>query len=105
LIAKSIAFIKPELQKIMARESIKARQKKREVMVAKYAEKRAALKAAGDYKGLDLLPKNASPVRLKNRCQLTGRPKGYMRYFGLGRVIFRDMALNGMIPGVKKASW
>lgn len=74
-------------------------------MVAKYAEKRAALKAAGDYQALDLLPKNASPVRLKNRCQLTGRPKGYMRYFGMSRVIFRDMALGGKIPGVKKASW
>ena len=86
----------------MAKESIKARQRKREKMVAQYAEKRAALKAAGDYAGLDLLPKNASPVRLKNRCQLTGRPKGYMRYFGLSRIMFRDMALNGMIPGVKK---
>ncbi len=89
----------------MAKESVKARQKKREKIVAQYAEKRAALKAAGDYAGLDLLPKNASPVRLKNRCQLTGRPKGYMRYFGLSRIMFRDMALNGMIPGVKKASW
>jgi small subunit ribosomal protein S14 len=74
-------------------------------MVAKYAEKRAALKAAGEYQALDSLPKNASPVRLKNRCQLTGRPKGYMRYFGLSRVMFRDMALAGKIPGVKKASW
>ncbi|MEI6264992.1 MAG: 30S ribosomal protein S14 [Sphingobacteriia bacterium] len=89
----------------MAKESVKARQRKREKMVAQYAEKRAALKAAGDYAGLDQLPKNASPVRLKNRCQLTGRPKGYMRYFGLSRIMFRDMALNGMIPGVKKASW
>ena len=89
----------------MAKQSVKARQRKREKMVAQYAEKRAALKAAGDYAGLDLLPKNASPVRLKNRCQLTGRPKGYMRYFGLSRIMFRDMALNGMIPGVKKASW
>lgn len=89
----------------MARESIKARQRKREKMVAQYAEKRAAFKAAGDYAALDLLPKNASPVRLKNRCQLTGRPKGYMRYFGMCRNIFRDMALDGKIPGVKKASW
>lgn len=89
----------------MAKESVKARQRKREKMVAQYAEKRAALKEAGDYAALDKLPKNASPVRLKNRCQLTGRPRGYMRYFGLSRVIFRDMALNGMIPGVKKASW
>ncbi len=89
----------------MAKTSVKARQKKREVMVAKFAEKRAALKAAGDYKALDELPKNASPVRLKNRCQLTGRPRGYMRYFGLSRVTFRDMALAGKIPGVTKASW
>jgi small subunit ribosomal protein S14 len=89
----------------MAKESIKARQRKREAMVAKFAEKRAALKEAGDAAGLDKLPKNASPVRLKNRCQLTGRPKGYMRYFGISRVLFREMALNGKIPGVKKASW
>ena len=89
----------------MAKESIKARQKKREAMVKKFAEKRAALKAAGDYAGLDKLPKNASPVRLKNRCQLTGRPKGYIRYFGVSRIVFRDMALNGLIPGVNKASW
>ncbi len=89
----------------MAKKSVTARQNKRERMVAQYAEKRAALKAAGDYAALDLLPKNASPVRLKNRCQLTGRPKGYIRYFGISRVIFRDMALNGKIPGVKKASW
>ena len=89
----------------MAKESIKARQRKREVMVAKYAIKRAALKEAGDYAALDKLPRNASPVRLKNRDQLTGRPRGYIRYFGLSRITFRDMALNGMIPGVKKASW
>jgi small subunit ribosomal protein S14 len=89
----------------MAKKSVTARQQKRERMVAQYAEKRAALKAAGDFAALDKLPKNASPVRLKNRCQLTGRPKGYMRYFGISRVIFRDMALNGKIPGVKKASW
>jgi small subunit ribosomal protein S14 len=89
----------------MAKESIKARQRKRERIVAQYAEKRAALKAAGDYAGLDKLPKNASPVRLKNRCQLTGRPKGYVRYFGISRVMLREMALNGKIPGLKKASW
>jgi small subunit ribosomal protein S14 len=89
----------------MAKTSVIARQKKREKLVAQYAEKRAALKAAGDYAGLDALPKNASPVRLKNRCQLTGRPRGYIRYFGLSRVSFRDMALNGKIPGVRKASW
>ena len=89
----------------MAKESVKARERKREQMAAQYAEKRAALKAAGDYAALDKLPKNASPVRLKNRCELTGRPRGYMRYFGLSRVMFRDMALAGKIPGVKKASW
>ncbi|MCA6467127.1 MAG: 30S ribosomal protein S14 [Chitinophagaceae bacterium] len=89
----------------MAKESIKARQRKREKMVAKYADKRKALKEAGDYAALDKLPKNASPVRLKNRCRLTGRPKGYMRFFGISRIMFRDMALNGIIPGVKKASW
>ncbi|RYF37985.1 MAG: 30S ribosomal protein S14 [Chitinophagaceae bacterium] len=89
----------------MAKESVKARQRKRERLVAQFAEKRAALKAAGDYKALDELPKNASPVRLKNRCQLTGRPRGYIRYFGMSRVTFRDMALNGKIPGIRKASW
>jgi small subunit ribosomal protein S14 len=89
----------------MAKKSITARQNKREKMVAQYAAKRTALKAAGDYAGLDELPKNASPVRLKNRCQLTGRPRGYIRYFGISRIMFRDMALNGQIPGVKKASW
>jgi len=89
----------------MGKKSIAARQRKREAMVAKYAEKRTALKAAGDYQALDALPRNASPVRLKNRCQLTGRPKGYMRYFGLSRVMFREMALNGKIPGITKASW
>jgi small subunit ribosomal protein S14 len=89
----------------MAKESVKARQKKREIMVARYAEKRAALKAAGDYKALDLLPRNSSTVRLKNRCQLTGRPRGYIRYFGVSRGMFRDMALQGKIPGVRKASW
>lgn len=89
----------------MAKKSIEARQRKREKIVAKFAEKRAALKAEGDYAALDKLPKNASPVRLKNRCQLTGRPKGYMRHFGISRNMFRDMALQGKIPGVRKASW
>jgi small subunit ribosomal protein S14 len=89
----------------MAKKSIEARQRKRAVIVAKFEEKRAALKAAGDYAALDLLPKNASPVRLKNRCQLTGRSRGYMRHFGVSRVMFRDMALQGKIPGVTKASW
>ena len=89
----------------MAKEGIKARQVKRAKLVAKFAEKRAELKAAGDYQALDKLPKNASPVRLHNRCKLTGRPKGYMRQFGSSRVTFREMALAGKIPGVKKASW
>ncbi len=89
----------------MAKKSVIARQAKREALVAKFADKRAALKAAGDYAALDKLPRNASPVRLKNRCQLTGRPRGYIRYFGMSRVIFRDMALDGKIPGVRKASW
>lgn len=89
----------------MAKESVKARQRKRVEMVEHYAEKRAALKAAGDWRALDELPRNSSKVRLKNRCQLTGRPRGYIRYFGLSRVTFRDMALAGKIPGVRKASW
>ncbi|MCO5236655.1 MAG: 30S ribosomal protein S14 [Chitinophagaceae bacterium] len=89
----------------MAKKSIVARQKKRERLVAQYAEKRAALKAAGDWAALDALPRNSSKVRLKNRCQVSGRPRGYIRYFGLSRIAFRDMALNGTIPGVKKASW
>ena len=89
----------------MAKESMKARERKREAMVAKYAEKRKALKEAGDYAALQLLPKDASPVRLHNRCKLTGRPRGYMRTFGLSRVMFREMANQGLIPGVKKASW
>ncbi len=89
----------------MARSSIKARERKREKLVARYAEKRAALKAAGDYEALDKLPRNASPVRLHNRCKLTGRPKGYMRKFGISRVTFREMASAGLIPGVTKASW
>jgi len=89
----------------MARESIKARERKREKLVARYAEKRAALKAAGDYDALDKLPRNSSKVRLHNRCKLTGRPKGYMRKFGISRVTFREMAAEGKIPGVTKASW
>lgn len=89
----------------MAKESMKARERKRQRMVAKYAEKRAALKAEGDYQALARLPKNGSAVRLHNRCSLTGRPKGYMRDFGISRVQFREMANNGLIPGVTKASW
>ena len=89
----------------MAKESMKAREVKREKTVAKYAEKRKVLKEAGDSVGLQKLPKNASPVRLHNRCKLTGRPRGYIRQFGISRVTFREMANNGLIPGVKKASW
>ncbi|MBE9468178.1 MAG: 30S ribosomal protein S14 [Bacteroidales bacterium] len=89
----------------MAKESMKAREVKRQKLVNKYAEKRAKLKAEGDYVGLSKLPKNASPVRLHNRCKLTGRPKGYLRQFGISRITFREMALKGLIPGVKKASW
>jgi small subunit ribosomal protein S14 len=74
-------------------------------MVDHYAAKREALKKAGDWKALDELPRNGSKVRLKNRCQLSGRPKGYVRFFGISRVALRDMALNGKIPGLKKASW
>ncbi len=89
----------------MAKESMKAREVKRQKLVEKYADKRAQLKAEGDYVGLNKLPKNASPVRLHNRCSLTGRPKGYMRQFGISRITFRSMASSGLIPGVKKASW
>ncbi|AZQ60668.1 MULTISPECIES: 30S ribosomal protein S14 [Flammeovirga] len=89
----------------MAREAIKARERKRERLVAKFADKRKALKEAGDWEGLDKLPKNSSPVRLHNRCKLTGRPKGYMRKFGISRVTFREMASAGKIPGVTKSSW
>ncbi|MCD6092367.1 MAG: 30S ribosomal protein S14 [Bacteroidales bacterium] len=89
----------------MAKESMKAREVKRQKLVDKYAAKRAELKAAGDYVGLQKLPKNSAPVRLHNRCKLTGRPKGYMRQFGVSRINFREMASNGLIPGIKKASW
>jgi len=89
----------------MAKESMKAREVNRAKTVANYAEKRKALKEAGDYEGLQKLPKNAFPIRMYNRCKLTGRPKGYMRTFGLSRVTFREMANQGLIPGVKKASW
>ena len=99
----------------MAKESIKARERKRERMVAKYAAKRAALKEIvrkGEPEeveqaviALQKLPKNACPIRMHNRCKLTGRPKGYMRQFGVSRINFREMAVNGLIPGVKKSSW
>lgn len=89
----------------MARKSLIAREAKRERLVAKYADLRKQLKEAGDYEALDKLPKNSSAVRLHNRCKLTGRPKGYMRRFGINRVTFRLMALDGKIPGITKASW
>ena len=84
---------------------MKAREAKRLKLVERYAAKRAALKAEGDYIGLSKLPRNSNPIRLHNRCKLTGRPKGYMRQFGISRIQFREMASNGLIPGVKKASW
>ncbi|MCF8224479.1 MAG: 30S ribosomal protein S14 [Bacteroidales bacterium] len=89
----------------MAKESMKAREVKRQKLVDKYAEKRARLKAEGDYVGLSRLPRNSNPIRLHNRCKLTGRPKGYMRQFGISRITFREMASSGLIPGIKKASW
>jgi small subunit ribosomal protein S14 len=89
----------------MAKESIKARERKRTRLVEKYADKRAALKAAGDYAALDKLPRNSSKVRQKKRCSLTGRPKGFMGQFGLSRNKFRELAVYGKIPGVTKASW
>ena len=89
----------------MAKESMKAREVKRQKLVARYSKKREELKAAGDSIGLQKLPKNSSPVRLHNRCKITGRPKGYMRQFGISRVMFREMANKGLIPGVRKASW
>lgn len=89
----------------MAKESMKAREEKRRKLVQKYAEKRAKLKAEGDFVGLSKLPRNSSPVRLHNRCKLTGRPKGYMRQFGISRINFREMASEGLIPGIRKASW
>ncbi|MBP6515835.1 MAG: 30S ribosomal protein S14 [Chitinophagales bacterium] len=89
----------------MAKKSIEARQRKRERLVAQYADKRKALKDAGELTLLDKLPKNSSKVRLRNRCALTGRPRGYIRMFGISRITFRDLASQGKIPGVTKASW
>ena len=89
----------------MAKESMKAREVKRAKLVEKYAAKRAKLKEEGDYAALSLLPRNSNPIRLHNRCKLTGRPRGYMRQFGISRIQFRKMASQGLIPGVKKASW
>jgi len=89
----------------MAKESMKARDRKRAKLVAKFADKREALKKAGDWDALQKLPRNSSYIRKRNRCQLTGRPRGYIRQFGLSRNMFREMALNGLIPGVTKSSW
>ena len=89
----------------MAKESMKAREVNRQKLVERYAEKRAKLKAEGDYVGLSRLPRNSNPTRLHNRCKLTGRPKGYMRQFGISRITFREMASEGLIPGITKASW
>lgn len=89
----------------MAKESMKAREIKRERLSKKYASKRALLKAEGKYAEISLLPKNSSPIRLRNRCKLTGRPRGYIRLFGLSRIQFREMALAGQIPGITKSSW
>ncbi|MDR1879014.1 MAG: 30S ribosomal protein S14 [Bacteroidales bacterium] len=89
----------------MAKESMKAREVRRAKLVARYAAKRKALKEEGDWVALQKLPLNSNPVRLHNRCKLTGRPKGYMRAFGLSRINFREMASKGLIPGIKKASW
>jgi small subunit ribosomal protein S14 len=89
----------------MAKTSQIARNAKKVKLVEKYAAKRAALKAAGDWEGLQALPKNSSPVRIKNRCAVSGRSRGYMRTFGLSRIQFRELAREGKIPGVKKASW
>ncbi|TAE47999.1 MAG: 30S ribosomal protein S14 [Bacteroidetes bacterium] len=89
----------------MARKALLARQRKRELLVAKFAAKRKKLKEEGDWQALALLPRNSSPVRLKNRCKITGRPRAYLRRFGVSRIKFRELALDGKIPGVKKASW
>jgi small subunit ribosomal protein S14 len=89
----------------MAKTSSKARQAKRERLVAKFAALRKELKEKGDFAGLQALPRNSSPTRLHNRCIMTGRPRAYMRKFGISRIAFRDLALEGKIPGVRKASW
>ncbi|MCB8994493.1 MAG: 30S ribosomal protein S14 [Bacteroidales bacterium] len=89
----------------MAKESMMAREVKRQKLVDRFAEKRAKLKAEGDYVALSRLPKNSNPIRLHNRCKITGRPKGYIRQFGISRIQFREMASAGLIPGIKKASW
>ena len=117
LCSRSSVFLLRTLKRLidMAKESMKAREVKRAKLVAKYAEKRAALKKivnTGDpveafeaAQKLQAIPRNANPIRLHNRCKITGRPKGYIRLFGLSRIQFREMASAGLIPGVKKASW
>ena len=89
----------------MAKTSQIARNAKKIKLVARFAEKRAALKLAGDVAGLQKLPRNSSPSRVKNRCAISGRSRGYVRAFGLSRIVFRELAREGKIPGVKKASW
>ena len=89
----------------MARKSIIARNEKRIKLVQKYAKKRAELKAKGDYEGLQKLPRNSSPVRVKNRCFITGRGRGYLRAYGMSRICLREQVLQGKLPGVKKSSW
>ncbi|MEK5208606.1 MULTISPECIES: 30S ribosomal protein S14 [Psychrobacillus] len=89
----------------MAKKSKVAKDKKQQKMVALYAELRKELKDKGDYRALSKLPRDSSPSRLKNRCELTGRPRGYMRKFNMSRIAFRELAHKGQIPGVKKASW
>ncbi len=89
----------------MARKALFEREKKRSKLADKYAAKRAEMKAAGDYEGLAKLPRNANPIRQRNRCEITGRSRGYIRQFGLSRITFREHASNGEIPGVRKASW
>jgi small subunit ribosomal protein S14 len=89
----------------MARKCLVAREDKRQKLVDKYAERRKELKENGDWDALQKLPRNSSPVRLRNRCIMTGRPRGYFREFGVSRLVFREMVLKGEIPGLKKSSW
>ena len=89
----------------MAKESMIAREEKRRILVERFAVKRAKLKAEGNYVALSRLPKNSNPSRMHNRCKITGRPRGYIRQFGISRIQFREMASSGLIPGIKKASW
>ncbi|MHB8905020.1 MAG: 30S ribosomal protein S14 [Melioribacteraceae bacterium] len=89
----------------MARKSLLAREDKRKALVDKFAARRKEMKEKGDYEGLQLLPRNSAPTRLHNRCKMTGRPRAYYRKFGVSRLVLREMALRGLIPGLKKASW